>query len=95
MTDLILLLMGTAGGGGWYVWTGHVHRRKPCRACGGFGYQPRRGLLSIGAVKTCPRCDGEGEVFRLAARHVQRRRAIRASRAGGSVRGGRKAVTWR
>jgi hypothetical protein len=94
MTEVVLFLFGIAGGGGWYVWTGHISRRKGCRSCGGYGYKARRGLLSTGVIP-CRTCDGEGEVLRFAARRVQRRRAVRAARAARAVREARKAVTAR
>jgi DnaJ-class molecular chaperone len=91
MTDLILFLLGTGGSGAWYVWTGHVKRKKPCRACGGYGYTERSGIIGR-YPRPCKKCGGHGEVLRLAARHVQRKRAARARRAAGARR--TAASTW-
>ena len=45
MPDLILLLLGGGGAGAWYGWTGYVRPKKPCRACGGYGYTERHGII--------------------------------------------------
>jgi DnaJ-class molecular chaperone len=90
MTDLILFLLSTGGAGGWYVWTGHVRRKKPCRACGGYGYTERAGIIGR-RPRICNKCGGHGEVLRLAARRVQRKRAGRARR---STQARRTASTW-
>lgn len=90
MTDLILLLLGTGTPAGWYVWTGHVNRKKPCKACGGYGYTERGGIIGR-YPRQCRKCGGHGEVLRLAARHVQRKHAGRARR---SSRARRTAGTW-
>ena len=79
MTEFILFLLASGSGGGWYLWTGHVRKTRPCRRCGGWGYTERRGFFGSNVVP-CRACDGTGKVFRVAARRVQRRRAARAAR---------------
>lgn len=86
MTDLILFVI--ASGGGWYVWTSRIRRTKPCRECGGFGYKTKRTILGSDSVRECGTCEGQGRVLRLTARHVQRRKAVRAAH---SARGARQA----
>lgn len=90
MTDLILLLLGSGGAGGWYGMTGYVMRKKRCKACGGYGYTQHRSIIGRRPL-ICDKCGGHGEVLRLAARHVQRKRADRARR---SSRARRTASTW-
>jgi hypothetical protein len=90
MTDLILLLIGSGGPAAWYGWTGYVKRKKPCKACAGYGYTEHAGILGR-HPRLCKKCGGHGETFRLAARHVQRKRARRAGRASQARRA---AVTW-
>jgi DnaJ-class molecular chaperone len=90
MTDLILFLLSAGAAGGWYGWTGYVKRTKPCRHCGGYGYT-ERGRIIGRYGRRCRKCGGTGESLRLAARHVQRKRADRARRAAGARRA---ASTW-
>jgi DnaJ-class molecular chaperone len=90
MTELALFLLGTGGAGGWYCWTGYVKRTKPCRHCGGYGYNERRSMFSARASQ-CKKCGGTGQSLRAAARHVQRKRAARGRRTGQARRA---AATW-
>jgi DnaJ-class molecular chaperone len=78
MTDFLLLLLA-GGGGGYYVWSGYVRRGKSCRACAGWGYTEHRGIFGTSA-RQCRKCGGSGRVLRLAARRVQRKRALRSVR---------------
>jgi ribosomal protein L40E len=87
MTDLVLLLLGGGGFGGYYALTGHVLRTKACRKCSGWGYTEHRGLFGASAAQ-CRKCGGTGRSLRLAARRVQRKRALR------SVRVRRAAGSW-
>jgi DnaJ-class molecular chaperone len=87
MTAVILILLTGTTGGAWYTWTGHIRRTRPCRHCAGWGYRERGGILGRTASR-CRKCGGTGQSFRLAARHVQRKRARRAGRAR------RAADTW-
>lgn len=80
MTDLILFVL--TSGGGWYVWTSRIRKYKSCRNCGGLGYKTRRTLLGSDDARVCHTCEGHGKVLRLAARGVQRRKAIRTARRG-------------
>jgi hypothetical protein len=86
MTALILVLLA-GGGGSYYLLTGRVFRTKACRKCSGWGYTEHRGLFGTSA-RQCRQCGGTGKSLRLAARHVQRRRALR------SVRVRRAAGSW-
>jgi hypothetical protein len=67
---LVLLVLLSVGGGGWYVYTGHINTGRPCKRCQGLGFKKLIGSTYV----QCKKCDGYGLVLRRAARHVQRKR---------------------